>query len=229
MDCQSDDFQRTCFCQSQFLDNFIGCIRCDLLHSNAGSALVNSVDRDAVSPAMDDYCDPMVEPTTNFGAYLLSVFTTPESTFTVTKWSDPLGFSKTDVSLYYTPSMTGVEAWTTTLSAIADWSDDAIETSESSTDAPSYTTDEYTPGATTFTSNSRSSVASAETVGSPTNSGSAPTGYPPIFIQPVYPTTTTRVVPLPSLVTDDSASHIVRVRLGCVFEVFSLIAILLVL
>jgi hypothetical protein len=228
MSCQSNDFQRTCFCQSQFLDSMIGCLECYLLHGGADSSVLTSIDLHAVEPAMDEYCDPMVEPTTNFGVYLSSIFTTQVYTSTLTTWSDPLGSSKTDVSVYYTPSMTGVEAWATTLSTIADWSGDSVETSESAISTPRTSTNDYT-SSDTLTLNSRKSLASTKTVDSLSTSAIAPTAYPPIFVQPVYPTTTTKMVPLPLLVTDDSASHTVRASVGAILGISSLVVMLLIL
>jgi len=67
------------------------------------------------------------------------------------------------------------------------------------------------------------------TIDSLTTSGSAPTPYPPIFIQPVFPTTSTRVVSLPSLVTDDSAAHTLRISVGCIVGILSLVAMSLTL
>ena len=131
--CQSDDFQRTCFCQSQFVDSMIGCLDCYIFYGGADSTPMTSINMSAIEPVMDEYCNPMVKPTTNFNEYFASIYTIPDSTSTLTKWSDSLGFSKTDVSLYYSPSMTGIEAWTTTLSTIADWSEDAIKTSDTAT------------------------------------------------------------------------------------------------
>jgi hypothetical protein len=241
--CQSDEFQRTCFCQSQFVDSTIGCLDCYILHGGADSTPMTSINMSAIEPVMDEYCNPMVDPTTNFNDYIASIYTDPEYTSTLTKWSDPLGFSKTDVSLYYTPSMTGIEAWTTTLSTIADWSEDAVTPTGSATSTSFSSDSEYTPRATTFSSTSdsdntssdtltlksRKSLASTTTIDSLNTSGAGPTPYPPIFIQPVYPTTSTRVVPLPSLVTDDSAAHTLRISVGCVVGVFGLVAILLIL
>ena len=77
---------------------------------------------------MDEYCDPMLEPTAGLHVYL-EPFSTSSEYPSSTKFSAPLGFSKTDVSLYnMQPSMTGVEAWSTTLSTIDGWSKDGIET-----------------------------------------------------------------------------------------------------
>lgn len=136
--CQPYDFQRTCYCKSQFLDSSLGCAACYKKH---GASM--TYDWSALPSIMNDYCDPQASPTCFFEDYLGAVYTPTSSssgdayssyslaTFggpprTSTKFSDPLGDS-TDVSLYFTPSKTGLDAWQTTLSTINDWSGDAIQ------------------------------------------------------------------------------------------------------
>jgi hypothetical protein len=43
-DCQSPDFQRTCYCQSQYRDSVIGCYYCALSHSGGSSGHLNGFD-----------------------------------------------------------------------------------------------------------------------------------------------------------------------------------------
>jgi hypothetical protein len=124
--CQSPDFQRTCYCQSQYIDTMIGCHLCALEHGGGGLPGLNSFDWNQLVEIMDEYCDPTFTPTAAFANYILPAYSAVESTSS-TSFSDLLGYKKTEVSRYYTPSMTGVEAWSTSLSTIEDWNDDHIE------------------------------------------------------------------------------------------------------
>lgn len=134
--CQSFDFQRTCYCKSQYLDNSLGCSACYRRHGGT-----MTYDWAALPSIMSDYCNPQASPTCFFEDYLSPVHSpvsskggdnyggSGPSTYGLpshTKFSDPLSDS-TDVSLYFTPSKTGSDAWQTTLSAINDWSGAALQ------------------------------------------------------------------------------------------------------
>jgi len=231
-DCQSFDFQRTCYCQSQYLDSAMGCWGCYLWHGGDASMWLTEFDWQGLTPIMDNYCDPMRDPTAGFHAYLEPLLTSSDYPSS-TKFSDPLGFSKTEVSLYYDqPSMTGVEAWSTTLSTIEDWSKDRIETLLSEDQA--YITpasDDDSRGSTssnTFTPLSSTSRTPTK-VNNPSNSTPATVAYPPIVIQPAYPTSTTKPLPPASLVTKTGASNITRVGRGGVLGILCLVAMVIML
>jgi hypothetical protein len=231
--CQSFDFQRTCYCQSQYLDSAMGCWACYLYHGGEASTWLTEFDWQGLTEVMDEYCDPMQEPTAGLRFYQEPLTTLSEYPSS-TKFSDPLGFSKTDVSLYFMqPSMTGVEAWSTTLSTIKDWSKNGIETilSEQQDQTVTPASDDDSRGSTS--SNSITTSASARgtstNVGKPSTSTSAFAGYPPIVIQPAYPTSTTKPLPPASLVTKTGASNITRVGRGGIFGILGLVAAVIML
>lgn len=150
-----------------------------------------------------------------------------------TSFFDPLGFSKTDVSLYFNqPSMTGVEAWSTTLSTIEGWSKDRIEslifeeqahiTSASVDDSHGSTSSK---NITPISSTSRTPTKATK----PSDGMLIAVVHPPIAIQPVYPTSTTKPLPPASLVTKTSASSITRIGYGGMFGILSLVAVVIML
>jgi hypothetical protein len=196
-DCQSPDFQRTCYCQSQYSDSLLGCYSCDLEHGGDGFDILNSFDWARMLEIMDEYCDPMASPTADFAYYILPAFLAVEYAYS-TSFADPLGFKKTEVSLYYTPSITGVEAWSTSLSTIEDWNDgyiDAYITADSS-DTSSVTADtddttSPTSFSTTVSSGTTTSFGTA-TSSSTTASSSTTTSFNPPT-QP-HPTSDSSVV-----------------------------------
>lgn len=181
---------------------------------------------------MDDYCDPMQDPTAGLHAYLRSLVISsnfPSST----GFSDPLGFSKTEVSLYLEhPSMTGVEAWSTTLSTIQGWSKDLIESFLS--EEPAHITPSPEDDSRGSTSSNKITPVSP-TGGTTSNvdkpSDTTPTAvvYPPIVIQPGYPTSTTKPLPPASLVTKAGASSITRIGCGGMFGILSLVVVVIML
>lgn len=156
--CQSFEFERTCYCQSQFLDSVKGCYACYRDHGSDSYFRSVSYDMNALPSIMSDYCDATVDPTAAFGDYLQQAISIPVPVPSP-KFNDPLGSSITDVSLYYTPSLTGAEAWKTELSTIVGWSSEAIEASEPST-STSTSTIMLT---TTMTRNSTSSSTNTST------------------------------------------------------------------
>ena len=230
-DCQSFDFQRTCYCQSQYLDSAMGCWGCYLWHGGDASTWLTEFDWQGLTPVMEDYCDPMQDPTAGLHVYLESLSTSSDYPSS-TKFYDPLGFSKTEVSLYnMQPSMTGLEAWSTTLSTIEGWSKDGIGTilSEQQADIISPASDDDGRGSTS--SNHITPLSSASgpltKVSNPSDSTFTNPAYPPIVIQPAYPTSTTK--PLPSLVTKTNASNITRIGCGGIVGILSLIAVAILL
>ena len=230
--CQSFNFQRTCYCQSQYLDSAMGCWGCYLWHGGDASTWLTEFDWQGLTPIMDDYCDPMQDPTAGFHAYLESLSTSSDYPSS-TKFSDPLGFSKTEVSLYLEqPSMTGVEAWSTTLSTIEEWSKDRIESFLP--EKPAYITpvSEDDSRGSTSSNNITPHSSTSETltkVSNPSDTTSTAVGYPPIVIQPVYPTSTAKPLPPASLVTKTSASNIIRIRCGGLIGILSLVAVMALL
>lgn len=117
----SNDTQRQCVCQSQIFDAFKGCQACINKHSS-GAALPADVLPGGILPGNDQmdalsksYCAVTATPTAGFGEELYGLVsdvpgeqtTSVSTTLTV---SDPLG-NKTDVSLYYTPTVTGKAFW----------------------------------------------------------------------------------------------------------------------
>lgn len=189
-------------------------------------------DWQGLTPIMDDYCDLMQDPIAGFHVYLEPLSTSSDYPSS-TKFSDPLGFSKTEVSLYYDqPSMTGVEAWSTTLSIIEDWSRDRIETLLSE-DRPTslQLPDDDSRGATL--SNKITPVFSTSgtpmKVNNSSNSTPATVSCPPIVIQPAYPISTTKPLPPASLMTKTGASNITRVVCGAVLGIFCLVSLVIML
>jgi hypothetical protein len=182
---------------------------------------------------MDDYCDPMQDPTAGFHDYLEPLSTTSDYPSS-TKFFDPPGFSKTEVFLYVEqPSMTAIEACSTSLSTIEHWFNVSIETilSEeqaditpaSDDDDSRYTTSSNSITSVTFTSGTPTKVSKSS------DSTSNTVVYPPIIIQPAYPTSTAKPLPPASLVTKTGASDIIRVGCGGIFGILSLVAVLIML
>jgi hypothetical protein len=182
---------------------------------------------------MDDYCDPMQDPTAGYHDYLEPLSTSSNYPFS-TKFSDPLGFSKTEVSLYVEqPSMTGVEAWSTTLSTIEDWSNASIETILSEEQAHITPASDDDDSRYSTSSDNVTPVTSASgiptKVSKPSDSTSVAPVYPPIIIQPAHPTSIAKPLPPASLVTKTGASNTTRVGCGGIFGILSLVAVVIML
>jgi hypothetical protein len=230
--CQSFDFQRTCYCQSQYLDSAMGCWGCYLWHGGDASTWLTGFDWQGLAPMMDDYCDPMQDPTAGFHVYLEPLANSSDYQSS-TSFFDPLGFSKTDVSLYFNqPSMTGVEAWSTTLSTIEEWSKDRIESLLSEEPAHITAASENDSRGSTSSNNITPLSPTGGTtpkVDKPSDSTSTAVVYPPIVIQPAYPTSTTKPLPPASLVTKTGASSITRIGCGGMFGILGLVAVVIML
>jgi hypothetical protein len=158
---------------------------------------------------MDEYCDPMASPTADFAYYILPAFSAVEYAYS-TSFTDPLGFKKTEVSLYYTPSMTGVEAWSTSLSTIEDWNDgyiDAYITADSS-DTSSVTTDTNdTTSPTSFSTTTPSGTTTSfrTTASSSTTSSSTKSSFN--SLTPPHPTSESSVVSTAYSTTFTGSTH----------------------
>ncbi|KAM0705011.1 hypothetical protein Q7P35_007798 [Cladosporium inversicolor] len=173
----------------------------------------------------------MQDPTAGLHVYLEPLSTSSDYSSS-SKFSDPLCFSKTDVSLYnMQPSMTGFEAWSTTLSMIECWSKDGIETINPEQQADIITPASEDDGRGLTSSNNISPFPSTSGIitkaSNPSDSTFTNPGYPPIIIQPAYPTSATK--PLPSLVTKTNASNIARIGCGGIVSILSLIAVVILL
>jgi hypothetical protein len=230
--CQSFDFQRTCYCQSQYLESAMGCYSCYLWHGGDASTWLTEFDWQGLSLVLEEYCDPMQDPTAGFPVYLEPLSTSSDYPSS-TKFYDPLAFSKTEVSLYVDqPSMTGVEAWSTALSTIEDWSNASIEAILSEEQAHvTPASDDDSRGSTSSNDiTPLSSTSETSTKGSnPSVSTPATVAYPPIVIQPAYPTSTTKPLPPASLVTKTGASNITRISRGGVLGILCSVAMVIIL
>lgn len=146
--CQSNEFERTCYCQSQYKDSAWGCYSCYVGHGGAGVTWFNQRDWAALPGLLKEYCDPTIAPTAAFADHMAPMISVHEHT-TDSDFSDSLGYGSTDVSLYWAPSRTGADAWSTQLSTIEDWSGDAIDTGRALTPSADTTSVDATSAATT--------------------------------------------------------------------------------
>jgi len=108
---QPIEAQRVCICESQFRDQMAGCMDC--MKSHGGVEGRDWFSSSLIDPAVEKYCDASAPATEGFADYLFNeVEGTDETTESAatdsasTTFSDPIG-NKTDVSLYFTPSVTG--------------------------------------------------------------------------------------------------------------------------
>jgi hypothetical protein len=110
-----NEAQRVCICQSQHNDLIKGCAECFRVHS--GIAPENSLTDDQIHEVMDKYCDANTPATESYADVVSQLlFMGPNwgeisnSSADSTTYSDPVG-SATDVSLYFTASVTGSAAY----------------------------------------------------------------------------------------------------------------------
>ncbi|TKA23555.1 hypothetical protein B0A50_07133 [Salinomyces thailandicus] len=109
---QTPESERACICQSRLIENMLACDECYNAHG------AEEPDRTAdLASLSSSYCAVSNTPTTGWNAifrqyYLsLSPLSLPTSTSsTATSLSDPIG-NKTAISYYYTPSITGSDAY----------------------------------------------------------------------------------------------------------------------
>lgn len=253
--CQSFEFERTCFCQSQYLDSATGCYACYREHGGDRPSWTRISGLKALQSLMSSYCDPTLDPTAAFGDYLLGMTYEPPYG---PRSSDPLGFKRTDVSLYYTSSLTGVEAWTTELSKIDGWSEDAIlpssdrsSTSSSATStsaasdsvsstSKSTSTSGSTNGSTSISTRDSTSTVSSTSAAHDTTSAStsfSSTTYTPVnpSTPTIYSTVYTRATPTSatstsmigsaSFVTSASTSHNALDSIAGIVKILSFAAV----
>lgn len=107
----SNETQRDCICQSQLMNQAAGCKACFEAHGGEAPSRT-FIDFDRLEPLMNKYCNASATPTEAFPMVVYSLVVTGplESTAAATTYSDPIG-NATDVSRYFTPSMTGSAAW----------------------------------------------------------------------------------------------------------------------
>jgi hypothetical protein len=110
-----NEAQRVCICQSQHNDLIKGCAECFRVHS--GISPENSLTDDQIHEVMDKYCDANTPATESYADVVSQLlFMGPNwgeisnSSADSTTYSDPVG-SATDVSLYFTASVTGSAAY----------------------------------------------------------------------------------------------------------------------
>lgn len=212
--CQSHEFQRSCFCRSQWLESANGCWKCFIAHGGANSKFLTSLDWTGVPDVWDDYCNPLASPTAEFAEYLSPLKTSVEATET-SQFSDPLGFKQTDVSLYWTSSLEGKEAWSTTLSDVDDWSGESISSLLSA---------DSTVIVTPVTKGGNHASISAYT---PAAIASASGPIIAIFTPTVFSTVWPNKTSSPSLTSSISASH--RTGVSGLVGVLSFVAMVVIL
>ncbi|KAM0722444.1 hypothetical protein Q7P37_001885 [Cladosporium fusiforme] len=105
---QPAETQRDCLCQSQHNDQVAGCMACYKAHG--GLEGVHWYDMDIIESGMNEYCKADAEPENYYD--MVDALLESETPATATEswtYSDPLA-DKTEVSRYYTASMTGSAA-----------------------------------------------------------------------------------------------------------------------
>jgi hypothetical protein len=109
-----NEAQRVCICQSQHNNVMKGCVECQKAHG--GLAPEDWISDDQMKEIMDKYCDADTPATQPYAIAIAQAlrFMGPQWGEIIspnsTTYSDPIG-SATDVSLYFTPSVTGTPAY----------------------------------------------------------------------------------------------------------------------
>ena len=111
-----NEAQRVCICQSQHNDLMRGCADCERAHGGLGPE--DWISDDQMKEIMDKYCDANTPATQPYAIAIAqeAAFMGPDwdsilsTNATSTTYSDPIG-SSTDVSLYFTPSVTGTPVY----------------------------------------------------------------------------------------------------------------------
>ncbi|KXT08965.1 hypothetical protein AC579_4019 [Pseudocercospora musae] len=113
---QSNDTQRVCLCESEFWDLANGCFSCYKKHGGEMDG-AGSISENTLSSISSKYCAATVTPTAGLADYLYALASSLEPSTTQTgsvqtsvSYLDSIG-NKTEVSYYYTPSVTGSAAW----------------------------------------------------------------------------------------------------------------------
>lgn len=108
---QSFTYQRDCICQSQLFDQMRGCMACQqALSGGSGPIFAPS----AIESFSSEYCAVAPTPLRGYTAAINSFIAsaTEEMDYsTISQSPSQAVMTKTDVSLYYTPAVTGVSAW----------------------------------------------------------------------------------------------------------------------
>lgn len=112
---QSNETQRICICQSQFNDMAIGCMKC--FHAHGGLEGQDWYSDSAINSAMKSYCAVDTPMTEGFDDFFYTAVeggssATESSTGEPTASPSDIG-NATDVSLYFTPAVTGRYVQTT--------------------------------------------------------------------------------------------------------------------
>lgn len=103
--------QRVCICQSQYRHFLRGCMKC--LEAHGGGEDAHPASESGFEQILSKYCDVAIPATGNYmDIYTGSIVQNAPnpSTIRTTTYSDPIG-NVTDVSLYFTPSVTGTSAY----------------------------------------------------------------------------------------------------------------------
>ncbi|EME85668.1 uncharacterized protein MYCFIDRAFT_213948 [Pseudocercospora fijiensis CIRAD86] len=113
---QSNETQRVCLCESQFWDLATGCFSCYKKHGGEMDG-AGTISDGTVSSISSKYCAATMTPTAGLADYLFALASSLEPSSTQTgsaqtsvSYLDSIG-NKTEVSYYYTPSVTGSAAW----------------------------------------------------------------------------------------------------------------------
>lgn len=111
---QSPRDQQVCLCQSQWWAEVEGCLKCGAAHGASG--VVSAPSAAQLSSLSSSYCAASRTPSPALlGPLITQVSAFPPGAsslwYSSTRLCDPLS-SKTAVSLYFTPSVTGNAAWT---------------------------------------------------------------------------------------------------------------------
>ncbi|KAF2162151.1 hypothetical protein M409DRAFT_27534 [Zasmidium cellare ATCC 36951] len=113
---QNNSTQRTCICESQFFAQVQGCANCYSAHGSPQGIDDGLSDASALASLSSAYCAASATPTLGLADYLFdwadsyNASHPATATATASTMSDAIG-NRTDVSLYFTPSVTGTAAW----------------------------------------------------------------------------------------------------------------------
>jgi hypothetical protein len=124
----SPEAERTCICQSQHTDAAIGCTRCAKAHQLQHQ----SKDMEAyIYVATERYCDVDFDTTQSFSEFSLdySVAFFYDEDAPGDSYTAPMISTSTDVSLYYTMSVTRSDAYDVALPTSENWDGNTVYTS----------------------------------------------------------------------------------------------------
>ena len=125
----SPGYQRDCICQSQQFDQMRGCMACYDAHGADSQALFEP---SAIESFSSSYCAVTATPTVGYPTAILAIISETEDTGSASSSpssaSNSIG-TQTDVSLYYTPSASGSQAWDVVLPTGASATFSSLKTS----------------------------------------------------------------------------------------------------